>query len=61
MDKDQTCGKADRASAKVSIREVVDKRFIGKDPHVQEQQSNSGKADMSSQHEEEVQTRPASD
>ena len=40
MDKDQTCGK-------VSIREVVDRRFIGKDPHVQEQQSNSVKADMS--------------
>ena len=43
MDEDQTCGKANRAS--------VDKRFIGKDPNVQEQQSNSGKADMSRQHE----------
>ena len=46
-------------TAQVSIRKVVYKRFIGKDPHVQEQQTNSGKADMSRQHEEEVQTRPA--
>ena len=49
MDKEQTGHLPDRASAKVSIREVVDKRFVGKDPHMQEQQSNSGKADMSHQ------------
>ena len=28
------------------VREVMDKRFIGKDPHMKEQQSNPGEADM---------------
>ena len=52
--KDQTGDKVDRAYAKVSAREVVYKRPIVDDPHVQEQQSNSGEADMCSQHEEKV-------
>ena len=46
--------------------EVMDEKPIGEDPHMQEQQRNSGEADMCSQLEEEVQgaqlasqTRPA--
>ena len=54
VDKDQTCGKMDWVCTKVSAREVVDERPIGEDPHVQEQQSNSGEADTCSQHEEKV-------
>ena len=38
----------------MSDREVLDKRPIVDDPHFQEQQSNSGEADMCSQHEEKV-------
>ena len=46
----------DRAYAKVSAREVVDEWPMWEDPHVQEQQSNSGEAntDTCSQHEEKV-------
>ena len=35
--------------------EVMDEKPIGEDPHMQEQQRNSGEADMCSQLEEEVQ------
>ena len=35
--------------------EIMDEKPIGEDPHMQEQQRNSGEADMCSQLEEEVQ------
>ena len=55
MVEDQTCAKVKRPCAKVSAGEVLDERPVGEDPHVQEQQLNSGEAEMCSQFEEEAQ------